>query len=393
MITLHRAPWVLPISSPAIADGAVIVDDTEILAVGSYADLRLEAHDRAVDHESRILMPGLVNCHCHLELSPFAACARHPVEPGDMPAWIADLLALRAGKTPADDDATLCNATLKAQYGSGVDVLVDIGNALSPVAGSCVGIDVQYFTELLGLSKYGSGLAMQTLGEYPVGHNFTCHAAYSTSSALLQAVKKRAHMADQLYPIHVAESLDELEFLQTGQGRFRIFLEERGVWDGSFTAPGAGAVTYLDQLGVLDARTLCVHAVHLDDDEIELVAQKKAKVCLCPGSNRFLGVGQAQPEKLLAKGIRPCLGTDSLASNPELSMWREMAIVADEHPGLDPATVLAMATLHGAEAVGALRKGRLAAGCASHILGVLYTGHQPLEFLVTDHGMKEIVWL
>jgi cytosine/adenosine deaminase-related metal-dependent hydrolase len=261
------------------------------------------------------------------------------------------------------------------------------------VAGSCAGVDVHYFTELLGLSKYGSGLAMQTLVEYPAGHNFTCHAAYSTSSALLQAVKKRAQITGQLYPIHVAESSDEIEFLQTGQGRFRIFLEERGVWDGSFAAPGAGAVTYLDQLGVLDARTLCVHAVHLNADEIELVAQKKAKVCLCPGSNRFLGVGRAQPEKMLAKGIRPCLGTDSLASNPELSMWREMAILGEEHPGIDPATVLAMATLHGAEAVGAMRQGRLEAGCSSRFLGVRYTGHQPLEFLVADLGAKEIIWL
>ena len=394
MITLHRAPWLLPISSPAIADGAVIVDGEQILAVGPYTALRHEEYDRAVYHEATILMPGLVNAHCHLELSAFAEMANQPVAPGNMPAWIAQLLALRASRSnKGDDDRQLADATLAAQYADGVALLVDVGNGLFPQVEVHEGIEVHYFTELLGLSRQGTDFGLQTLADYPADHKFTCHAPYSTSSALLQAVKEKARMTGQLYPIHVAESLDEVEFLHTGQGRFRSFLEERGVWDGSFAAPGTGAVNYLARLDLLDDRTLCVHSVHLDDDEIELLAHKKAKVCLCPGSNRFLGVGRAQPDKMLAAGLRPCLGTDSLASNPEISMWREMVILAEDYPGLPPETILAMATLHGAEAFGDQSRGRLQAGSSSHFLAVRYEGDEPFEFLVREPAPKEISWL
>ncbi len=393
MITLHRAPWVLPISSPAISDGAVLVDDQQMLAVGPFAVLRHEVHDRVIDHEARILMPGLINGHCHLELSAFAELSQQPVEPGNMPAWITNLLALRARKGHGDAELEIGDLTLAGQYGDGVGLLVDIGNGLTPQFGACEGVEVQYFTELLGLSRQGSEYGLKAMSESGAGHKFTCHAPYSTSSTLLTAVKKRARLAGHLFPIHVAESRDEVEFLRTGQGRFRIFLEERGVWDDTFRPPAVGAVRYLAQLDLLDDKTLCVHCVHLDDKEIDLLAQKNAKVCLCPGSNRFLGVGQAAPAQMLAAGIKPCLGTDSLASNPELSMWREMAILADDHPDLPPATIVAMATLYGAEALGAKGQGRLESGGCRHFLGVGYEGHAPLEFLVHDQGAKDIVWL
>lgn len=393
MITLHRAPWVLPISSPLIADGAVIVDDSRILAVGAYADFRHGAHEMMVDHEARILMPGLVNCHCHLELSPFAELTKKPVESGNMAAWIANLLALRAGMGNIHTDIEICKTTLADQYTEGVGLLVDIGNALFPQIAEPEGVEVHYFTELLGLSQQGTEQGLKIIADNDLSHKFTCHAPYSTSSTLLQAVKKRARQTGRLYPIHVAESRDEVDFLLSGQGRFRIFLEERGVWDGSFAAPGTGSINYLNRLDLLDDRTLCVHCVHLDDDEVDLLAEKNAKVCLCPGSNRFLGVGQAAPAKMLAAGIRPGLGTDSLASNPELSMWREMTILAEDHPKLNPETILAMATLYGAEAIGEQGKGCLAAGSSSRFLGVCFEGREPLEFLVRDHGAKDIIRL
>ncbi|MEN8256716.1 MAG: amidohydrolase family protein [Thermodesulfobacteriota bacterium] len=393
MITLHRAPWVLPISSPAIADGAVVVDDEQILAVGPYADMRDESHDTFVDHESRILMPGLVNAHCHLELSPFAELSQHPLEPGNMPAWIADLLALRDGMDTDEIDSSVCLAALAAQYADGVGLLVDIGNALSPSVGAYSGVDVHYFTELLGLSKQGTAHGLQIMAKHGPDHQFTGHAPYSTSGPLLQAVKKRTQQTEQLFPIHVAESLDEVDFLKSGKGRFRSFLEERGVWDGSFTAPGLGPVAYLDQLNLVDEKTLCVHCVHLDDEEIALLSRRKAKVCLCPGSNRFLGVGKAQADMIVDAGIRPCLGTDSLASNPELSIWREMTILAEDHPGLDPEIIVAMATYNGAEAVADPRRGRLEKGCCPQFLEIGYNGTAPFDFLACEQGAKAIAWI
>lgn len=103
MAILHRAPWVLPISAPPVVDGAVMVENGMIVAVGPYRHLRHGEHARLVEHEGRILLPALLNCHCHLELSGCAAMTDREVAPAHMPAWITELLALRASRSGEDD--------------------------------------------------------------------------------------------------------------------------------------------------------------------------------------------------------------------------------------------------------------------------------------------------
>lgn len=123
---------------------------------------------------------------------------------------------------------------------------------------------------------------------------------------------------------------------------------------------------YLQRLGVLDPKTLCVHCVHVTENEIQLLAEKGAHVCLCPGSNRFLRVGKAPVERMLRHGLLPAIGTDSIASNEALDIWREMRILSEDHPEAKPAKILEMATLGGASALhceglfGSLAPGRRA---------------------------------
>ena len=138
----------------------------------------------------------------------------------------------------------------------------------------------------------------------------------------------------------------------------------------------------------MDERTLCIHAVHVSEEEIDLLAAACAKVCLCPTSNRFLRVGRAPVRGYLERGILPALGTDSRASNPELSLWREMRVLAEENPELDPARIFAMATLGGAQALGLEADyGALAPGRKADILVV------PLAEPVPDAAvlMRELI--
>ncbi|MCI5164238.1 MAG: hypothetical protein D3917_19945 [Candidatus Electrothrix sp. AX5] len=198
---------------------------------------------------------------------------------------------------------------------------------------------------------------------------------YSTHLDLLRALKNRTTRLGQIFSIHVAESTAEHDMISQGTGEMREFLEQRGFWESSFQPTGSdskGPVSYLHQHGLLDSRTLCVHCLHVTDQEMDLLAKTKAKICLCPGSNRYLGVGTAPVEKYLRKGILPALGTDSLTSNPELSIWREMRLLAEEHPTVDPADILRMATLGGAEALGLDRQ-----------LGSLETGKVIPIFVIT----------
>ena len=109
----------------------------------------------------------------------------------------------------------------------------------------------------------------------------------------------------------------------------------------------------------------------LSEAEIELLAATQTKLCLCPGSNRFLGVGKAPVKHYLEHGILPALGTDSLASNPEVSIWREMQLLSEDHPEIDHHAILAMATQGGALALGVANDyGTLSPGKKADILAV-----------------------
>jgi cytosine/adenosine deaminase-related metal-dependent hydrolase len=111
-------------------------------------------------------------------------------------------------------------------------------------------------------------------------------------------------------------------------------------------------VGYLHRLGIFSSRTLAVHCVHLDQQDHSLLQAGQVTVVTCPRSNARLGVGTAPIQKLLSAGIPVALGTDSLASNPDLDLFAEMAALVDAHEGLYPAPVLRMATLNGARALG-----------------------------------------
>ena len=394
---IYRAPFVVPVGMPVIPDGAVVTEQGRVKAVGRYAELKgMDAE--LVDYEGHVITPALVNAHAHLELSHLAALGRVPhTLPGDMPSWISGLLSQRSAGDPeaAVDAARYALARL---YAGGCGALIDIGNQPeSRDLGQGFKTRVYFHLELLGFAEESQQQAMNRLAT--VAEEFCCtgHAPYSTGRKLLQSLKERARRQDCLFPIHVAESVDEIELLTMGTGRFRDFLAERGVWDGSFHPPGVGAVQYLDTLDLLDARTLCVHAVHVTEDEIALLAERKAPVCLCPGSNRYMGVGRPPVERMLAHGILPALGTDSLASNPDLSLWQEMAILREEHPAVPPAEILAMASRNGARILGLESElGVIAPGVSSSLLAVecaATTADEALEYLTSSGIAITLEWI
>ena len=395
---LHRAPWIVPVSSPIIEDGAVLVEDGRILEVGRFADLKSETC-KICEHDG-IITPGLINAHTHLELSHLSAACPRPEDrniDGDIAAWILNLLNLREGGSFEEKRAECAHDALLKMIAGGVGVVADIGNNLESVDfGSTAPCTKFFFLELMGISSSAETKTLKLLTEIPDAICCTGHGPYSTGVELLKKLKDRCRKQQSLFPIHAAESEDEMQFLHDGTGRLRTFLEERGAIDDAFRPPGTGAVAYLDKLGLLDADTLLVHGVHVTDEEIDCIVKHKSKVCLCPGSNRTLGVGTAPVMKYLDRGILPALGTDSLASNATLDIRREMQVLMEEVPGLHPEKVFAMATLGGAQALGCMASfGSLASG-KSNVLLVRNNGikrNEIYEFLVTNGSMAEVEWL
>lgn len=373
---LHRAPWLVPVAGPAVADGCVALAGGRIIAAGASADLQ-RAHPDApvIDHPDHALTPALVNAHIHLELSHLRLPELMPTVAG-FTGWIAALLDQRAGE-PSNTAAAEAAArdVLQGQHQQGIIALGDIGNTeLGTIIAPGFPGRLLHFHEFLGRSAKTRRTVQSLLDSAPDEKRCTAHAPYSTHPELIQALKARARRLHHPFPIHVAEPPSEAQMLSHGSGELFSFLAERNFVEQPYLPPAVdnpGSVRYLHGLGIIDRQTLCVHCIHVDAGEMEILAASGATVCLCPGSNRYLRVGIAPVERFLASGILPALGTDSVASNPELSLWREMRLLAEDHPTIPPATIFAMATLGGAKALGlASDFGSLAPGRVARLLAV-----------------------
>ena len=355
-VSLYLAPWVVPVSSPVIADGAVVIANGRILAVGGSATMRAQFAEARIERCQGVLLPGLVNAHIHLELSAYSHIPA-PALDETFCDWIRSLLHVRQeGEITPEVIAGAAQKMLRQQHDTGVLLLLDIGNIQPlPLATNPPSAEVTFLLELLGPTAKAEEQVLARIASLPDSVAATPHALYSTTHGIISALKQRADRLHHILSLHVAESADEIELLRSGQGCFRNFLAERGAWENTFPPPGIdshGAVEYLERLGLLDANLLCVHCVQVSDKEVRMLAARGCKVCLCPGSNRFLGVGVAPLEQMLHYKLLPALGTDSIASNEALDLWREMRILREDHPGVSPAKIMAMATLGGAVALG-----------------------------------------
>jgi cytosine/adenosine deaminase-related metal-dependent hydrolase len=354
---LHRARLVVPITQPAMEDGAVVVADGVILDVGPFQQLRrqwLEAPAR--DHGESVLLPALVNGHAHLDLSGLAG----QVQAKDsMAEWIRSLLTARERLSQNQlEEARL--QSLATLYDFGTGIVGDINSSATFAGEESDGtLVVRTFVELFGLQTESLEAAMnrlprtaqRTLANGQENVSLAVHAPYTTSASLLREAKDWTSERAKVVSVHAAESEEEILFLRTGKGPLRDLLEERGMEPGKWQPPGCGAVAYLDRLGFLDSLSLCVHVVQVSAEEIQLLQRSGAGVCLCPRSNLFIGNGLPPVRQLLDAEVPCALGTDSLASNADLNLFKEMAVLTDQC-GIGPDVALEMATFHGARNLG-----------------------------------------
>jgi cytosine/adenosine deaminase-related metal-dependent hydrolase len=149
---------------------------------------------------------------------------------------------------------------------------------------------------------------------------------YSVSPALFAAIRADldAH-SGQVTSVHLGESPEEMEFIRRGSGPWRVLLEELGVWTEAWAAPGTSPVEYLEQIGFLDRRVLAVHGVQFDGDDLGRLRARDMTIVSCPRSNQYVGVGAPPLEAFYAMNVNVALGTDSLASAPDLNMFAELA--------------------------------------------------------------------
>jgi aminodeoxyfutalosine deaminase len=408
---LHIAGWVVPVSRPPIKNGAIATFKGKILGVGPASELRSSYPAEIRDHGDSILCPALINTHSHLELSPLR---RRLSASGSFVDWVRVLIEARDLIRSEEWEPAICKA-IKEMQENGIIAVGDVGNLdFIPLFSSRKdgtwpfrGI---FFQELV--CPIPNGTEETILLNPPFSEEvtesknflgpsfryaFSAHAPYSVAPPVLKAIKAWDQSHDMPFPIHVAESEEEIEFLQCGRGPLRKLLKEKGHWPLNYDIPKASPVRYLETLDLLDRHTVCVHCVQVDRDDISILAKTGASVCLCPRSNAFLGVGVAPVEELHAAGIPLALGTDSLASNDRLSIFAEMASLSKLAPGLSPEAIFMAGTYGGARALGMSEElGSLARGKTATFLAVESgpIGNKDiLEFLVHEGYKKSGDWV
>ena len=343
-----------------ISDGMIIIANTDsgsrIQDIGPYHILKKSWTSPVQDLGDVTICPGLINCHTHLELSHLAGTTL----PGQGFAAWADSLH-KAMRSSRPDPAAVSRAIEEVQNTGTVFVADMAGFGAVPLAEA---LQQKHLDHLLMVQMFGfappRGEALWTPGyakalpeEYAKNHlAYAGHSLYSTHPKTLQLIKKWCRDHNRPFSLHLAESPEEVELLQTGQGKLAERLRASGMLPKNFEAPGRSPVAYADHLGLLDEHTLCVHCVHVSDEDIALLAERKCTVVLCPRSNEYIGTGRAPWKKMKAAQIPLCLGTDGLTSNSDLDLRNEMRFLLEASDVFTTEEVVEMTTVNGAKTVG-----------------------------------------
>jgi len=322
MPKIYSARWVLPIASPPIDNGAVLVDDSVIVAVGPRSDLQTAfPHEPHEDFGNAAILPGLINAHSHLELTIMRGFLER--EEHDFFAWLKKLTIARLQMTDEDLFVSAACGAIEAAR-AGITCLGDSSSfaAQSMRAITKAGLRAIVYQESFGpdpkLAEENGGKlrtqldAMRPLETNLVRAGVSPHAPYTVSAPQLEIISRLA--LDEGLPVmmHAAESQAERQFLQDGAGPFAEGLKARGI---EWRAPGVSTMRYLHDHGVLDAKPLLAHCINVDDDDLRLIKDAAAGIAHCPKSNAKLGHGRAPFASFIAQGINVGFGSDSVASN------------------------------------------------------------------------------
>jgi cytosine/adenosine deaminase-related metal-dependent hydrolase len=298
-----------------------------------------------------LLMPGLVNAHTHLELSGLGGLL---TPQGDFVDWLERFVEVRAVPT-REQAAEATRRAVDFAMQSGTVLVGDITNT-GKAAGVChaAGLSTVSFHEALGKANAEPPEPAAAWDhEVYTARAVAAHSPYSIPASRFQALKAKA--AEGPFAVHLAECRAEMEFMagRGDQGRRLVdFLEVRGVRRDELNLTAERPLAHLLNLKVVDQNTLLVHGVQLSAGEAAEVAASGASLCVCPRSNLGLTGSLARVADLLVAGANLALGTDSLASSPDLNLMNEARELAEHLPELDPEVILTMATLGGARALG-----------------------------------------
>lgn len=342
-----------------------------------------------VDLGELVLVPGLVNAHAHLELSDMRGRVSSE---GSFPDWIRALLAARGELGEEGRGASYEEGALELAR-SGCTLVADIDSCgLASAGGGGNLLRVVAYREALDIGDAGrresllAGLKAQ--GDLSA---LSPHSPYSASLELLSAVASLARDRELALGVHWSETPEEREWMEEASGPFAALLTL------ALDSPRRPGLELLREAGLLSPRLALYHANYPRPDEIACVKQSGASVVHCPGTHAFF---DREPFPLAAwreAGVNLALGTDSLASNDQLSMLRELRLMRESFSELRAEECFRMATENGAAALGLAREaGQLRVGSWADFAAfetAVDSRDELLEALTTEQVLARGTWI
>ncbi|HJV46405.1 MAG TPA: amidohydrolase [Bacillota bacterium] len=333
-------------NNDVFAKGSVGIKGNQITYVGPMLT-ETSGYDEIVDVKGHIIMPGLVNTHGHAAMSLLRGYA------DDLPLqeWLETKMWPLEGQFTAEHVLWGTSLSLLEMLRTGTTSFVDMYDHMDQVAEAVQtsGMRAALARGVIGLcpedvqkQKLEEATSFARNWNHQADGRITTmmspHAPYTCPPDFIRRIVEKAHELDLPIHIHMSESLREVE---------------QNVKDYGLRPPA-----HLERLGVFERPTLVAHAVHLTDEEIELLAKYNVKVSHNPISNLKLASGVARVPEMLAAGMTVSLGTDSSASNNNLNLFEEVKMVALLHKGVNynPVAIpaeqaLRLGTRYGAEAM------------------------------------------
>lgn len=378
---LHRARIVLPLGAPPLENGAVAIDGTNFTHVGDFEECRSRYPSaEVIDHGETILLPGLINAHCHLD---FTSMRGSILTSGSFSAWVRRINDLKRTMTDEDYIASI-TAGLAELRKWGTTTVLNI-ESLPELMMHLPTPQVRtwWFYELLDIRSRvhtddvvaGALAFFEERPSWHGGFGLSPHAPYTTSAELYRLVRFCAEKYGMPFATHLAESDEEMQMFADGSGPLFDFLKSLG--RDMSDCGGKTPIRHLLEADALPRGAILVHMNQIGPGDEALLAPhaESFSIVHCPNCHEYFNRAPFPYETLRDLGFRISLGTDSCASNRGLNLFDEMQTFRRNFPSVAPVDLLDMVTRHPAMALGlGGRFGELRAGARADFITLPFAG-------------------
>jgi cytosine/adenosine deaminase-related metal-dependent hydrolase len=386
------AEWIFPVTSPPLRQHTIEIRN------GAISKIRPSQRSDTILPETCII-PGLINSHTHLAYTAL----RNLFDDLDFFPWIRKITETKYQKMSENDVAVSTRLGINECLRAGITTVADMCDfevalktlSESPLRGA-------FYWEIFGVEKEHAAKTWSDLQQiYPslkskyqtdrLKVGLSPHAVYTVRPELYSDIAQMAVREKIPISFHVAESREEEEFIGSRSGVIQKFLEKRAL---DWKILGNSSIAHLAKTGIFETKPLLAHLVQASSQDMDILQNYKISIAHCPKSNAKFAHGIAPITKLINRGFRVCLGTDSAASNNRLDLFEEARFALlqqrnlEQRHAVSEQQLLEMMTIRGAEAlgmekeVGSLEIGKQADLVAVNVPGFYADSSQMLHHLI-----------